>query len=135
MDDYAHHPTEIAAALAALKSHRPARLVLIFQPHLYTRTRIFMEDFARVLAGADLCIVTDIYPAREAPIPGVDAAAVAELARAKYAANIEYQPFDTVVDSLSPRLQENDIVVTMGAGNVDRIAKSLAKRLSDNSTA
>src|SRR5690606_23546243 len=83
VDDYAHHPTEITATLAAARAAYPGRrIVAVFQPHLYTRTRDFADAFGRALAGADVAWVTDIYPAREAPIPGVTGELVARAVEA-----------------------------------------------------
>lgn len=132
VDDYAHHPTEIEAVLSAAREHLSGRLLVIFQPHLYTRTRAFMRDFARVLSEADLAWVADIYPAREAPIPGVSAAQIAEIARKEFGGKVEYLPFDRIAARVMQQLREGDIVVTMGAGDVDRIARGLAQSLSGN---
>ena len=82
IDDYAHHPTEVAATLeTARQAFAGRRLVVAFQPHLYTRTRAFAREFGETLAGADLVFVTAIYPAREQPIPGVSAALIVDAAR------------------------------------------------------
>lgn len=130
VDDYAHHPTELAAAIAAARGYFSGRLLVIFQPHLYSRTQFFMRDFARVLSAANLAWVTDIYPAREAPIPGVDAGKIAEIANAEFGGKVAYLPFADVVPAVMQQLQEGDIVITMGAGNVDRIARGLADVIS-----
>ncbi|NIM07038.1 MAG: UDP-N-acetylmuramate--L-alanine ligase [Armatimonadetes bacterium] len=134
VDDYAHHPTEIEALMSAARENLSGRLLVIFQPHLYTRTQTFMRDFARVLSAADLAWVTDIYPAREAPIPGVEAACIAETARKDFDGNVEYLPFGEIAKKIMPQLREGDIVVTMGAGDVDRIARSLAGPLRDDAS-
>jgi len=130
VDDYAHHPTELAAVLAAIRQHFSGRLLAIFQPHLYSRTKYFLEDFARVLASADLAWVTDIYQAREAPIPGVSGKQIAELAKKKYAGKVEYYPFNDLAAAVLPQLKTGDLVITLGAGNVDAIARGLAAALS-----
>jgi UDP-N-acetylmuramate--alanine ligase len=129
VDDYAHHPTELRATLAAARQRRSGRVLAIFQPHLYTRTQTFMREFAEIMAGADLAWVTDIYPAREAPIPNVTAGRIAELASQEFGGNVTYLPFATVAATVVQHLQEGDIVVVMGAGNVDSIARSLAATL------
>ena len=91
LDDYAHHPTEITATLAAARQVHPGRrLVALFQPHLYSRTRDFAVEFGRSLAGCDLAIVTDIYPSREKPLPGVTGDLVAQAARSAGQANVIY---------------------------------------------
>ena len=83
VDDYAHHPTEIAATLAAARQVYPGRrLVALFQPHLFSRTRDFAAEFGRALAAADHAVVMDVYPSREAPLPGVTGELVADAARA-----------------------------------------------------
>jgi UDP-N-acetylmuramate--alanine ligase len=128
-DDYAHHPTEVRAALAAARTLGPARLVACFQPHLYSRTRALARDFGRALALADLACVLDVYPAREHPedYPGVTgwrvAAATADAAggRAVY-----WTPtMDDAEHLLTAELREGDLLVTLGAGDVDRVADRL----------
>jgi UDP-N-acetylmuramate--alanine ligase len=130
VDDYAHHPTELAAVLAAVRQHFSGRLLAIFQPHLYSRTKYFADDFARVLALADLAWVTDIYQAREAPIPGVSGEQIAALAKKKYAGKVEYYPFNDLVAAVLPQMKTGDLVITLGAGNVDHIARGLAAAVS-----
>ena len=135
LDDYAHHPTEIAAVFAAVRQRFPGRLLVVFQPHLYSRTQTFLRQFAEVLSTADLTWVTDIYPAREAPLPGVNSGRIAELAQQEFGGKVEYLPFDAVVAAVLQQAQEGDIVITMGAGDVERIARGLAESLSDDSAA
>jgi UDP-N-acetylmuramate--alanine ligase len=128
IDDYAHHPTEIRATLEALRSAHPGRrLVAIFQPHLYSRTRDFLGEFARTLADADVLVVTDIYAARENPIEGVHAAHIADIARsespgidARYVADKREIP-----SLLRTILQPDDLVVFMGAGDIREEADAL----------
>ncbi len=126
IDDYAHHPTEIAATLAAARAAYPGRrLVAVFQPHLYSRTRDFAAGFAQALAGADLAVVLDIYPAREAPIPGVTSALIAEplqQMRGKEAV-LELQK-ENVMQELASRLHRDDVVVFMGAGDIGDVARN-----------
>ncbi len=136
VDDYAHHPTEMRAVFSAVRQNllsspeKRGRLVAVFQPHLYSRTQFFLREFAEVLSQADLAWVTDIYPAREAPIPGVNADKIAQTAKKEFGGNVEYLSFEEVVPAVLPQLIEGDIVLTLGAGNVDRIARSLAEALS-----
>lgn len=128
-DDYAHHPTEVAAVLAAARTLRPARLAAVFQPHLYSRTRALWREFGLALAGADLAAVLDVYPARERPedFPGVDgrlvAAAAADAATGR---TVAWVPgFDDARRFLARTLRAGDLCVMMGAGNIDHLARSL----------
>jgi len=116
IDDYAHHPSELEATLMGARSGWPkARIIAIFQPHLYSRTRDFAKEFAQALTLADLAIVTDIYPARELPIDGVST----QLIMDHGSDNLQYVPSLTAVfDYLIPKLQPNDLVITMGAGDI-----------------
>lgn len=126
LDDYAHHPTEIAATLAAARQVHPGRrLVALFQPHLYSRTRDFAEAFGRALLACDLAIVTDVYPSREKPIPGVTGEVVALAARYAGHANVLYVSDRTrVVGELERVLKSGDLLLTMGAGDVVRLGEA-----------
>lgn len=131
VDDYAHHPSEIAATLAAARSAYPdRRLVAVFQPHLYTRTRDFAGDFGRALAAADVVWVTDVYPAREAPIPGVTGELVADAARTAGAPEVHYHPrLETLPTTLGEFLRAGDLCLTLGAGSIGDAAHALLDRL------
>jgi UDP-N-acetylmuramate--alanine ligase len=124
VDDYAHHPTEVAAALEAGRQAFPGRrLVAVFQPHLYSRTRAFAEGFARALLAADVVVILPIYPAREAPIDGVDSGLLVDAARRLGHASVEAAPdAAAALAMLSDRLRPGDVLLTLGAGDVDRIA-------------
>jgi UDP-N-acetylmuramate--alanine ligase len=131
-DDYAHHPTEVAATIAAARTLAPARLVAVFQPHLYSRTRALADEFGRALAGADIAVVLDVYPARERAedFPGVDghlvAAAAADAAAGR---RVAWMPtFDDARAFLGASLRRGDLCLMMGAGNVDALARSLLDR-------
>jgi len=138
VDDYAHHPTEIAATLTAARAALAPgnRLVVCFQPHLYTRTRDFADAFGEALALADLVLVTDVYAAREDPIPGVTGQLVADAAIA-HGVDTEYVPsLDEAVAALTdlvdgPALNPGDIIVTMGAGDVTKVGPVLLANLDD----
>jgi UDP-N-acetylmuramate--alanine ligase len=128
-DDYAHHATEVAATLAAARALAPRRLVAVFQPHLYSRTAHTHDDLGRALAAADVIVVLDVYRARERPedYPGVSGALVARSA-ADHAGGREvwWLPTQSEVTSvLSSRLHEGDLVVTLGAGDVDQVGTEL----------
>jgi UDP-N-acetylmuramate--alanine ligase len=127
IDDYAHHPTEIRATLAAARRGCRGRLVAIFQPHLYSRTRDLLAGFAAAFDDADITIITDIYPAREAPIPGVSAEAIVARAKARRPEqDIEFiTPKEAIARRLAPRMRAGDLVLTMGAGDVDLVAREI----------
>ncbi len=137
LDDYAHHPTEIRATLLALRAAHPQkRLIVVFQPHLYSRTRDFLLPFAQELAQADRLLVTDIYPARETPIPGVTSEEIVTQARVyRPDLNAEYvQEKFAVPDRLLPDLRPGDLVVFMGAGDIREPGERLAERLRQNTS-
>jgi UDP-N-acetylmuramate--alanine ligase len=135
IDDYAHHPTEVRATIAAARaSYEGMRLVAVFQPHLYSRTRDLYNEFGSALAGADLVWVTDVYAAREAPIPAITGELVAQAADRAKARRVEYEPAHTQVPGrLLPELRSGDVVVFMGAGNIDAAARDLLARLKEES--
>jgi UDP-N-acetylmuramate--alanine ligase len=125
VDDYAHHPTEIRATIAAARSGFPARrVVALFQPHLYSRTRDFAKEFATALRTADVAMVTPIYAAREKPIEGVSARMIAEAEK-----GIEFldRSNSEIFNEMRRRLGPNDIFITMGAGDVHEIAEMLVR--------
>jgi UDP-N-acetylmuramate--alanine ligase len=128
VDDYAHHPTEVAATLASARTGWPGRrLVAVFQPHLYSRTRDFASQFGTALADADVVFVTDVYPAREAPIAGVSGRLVCDAVKRAGADDVTYVENGSVSDIVAARLTDGDLVVTLGAGDVDRVARRLAE--------
>ena len=132
VDDYAHHPTEVAASLAAARLGGWKRVVAVFQPHLYSRTRLFAAEFGRVLAGgADLVVVTDVYAAREDPEPGVDGALVAGAARrARPDLDCVYEPDRAALAArVAALLQPGDLVLTLGAGDITTLADELTPLL------
>ena len=130
VDDYAHHPTEVAATLAAARTAFPGRrLVAAFQPHLYSRTRDFAQAFGTSLAAADTVFLCDLYPAREQPMPGVSSALVAA---AIPASQLQWQgPRTDLASALASFVGPGDVVLTMGAGDITRSGPELLTRLTD----
>ena len=131
-DDYAHHPTEIAATLRAARTLPHERLVAVFQPHLYSRTALLAGEFGRALALADAVVVLDVYPARERAEehPGVSGLLVAEAA-ADAAAGRPVYWLPAIEDAravLPGLLRAGDVCVVMGAGDVDRLGRGLVSR-------
>jgi UDP-N-acetylmuramate--L-alanine ligase/UDP-N-acetylenolpyruvoylglucosamine reductase len=119
IDDYGHHPTELAATLQTARSLRPERIVVLFQPHRYTRTQALADDFGRVLAAADQVFVTDVYPASEIPIPGVTGATIVEAAKRQGFHDILFLPdLATAHHTVGNFLEAGDLLITLGAGNV-----------------
>ena len=132
VDDYAHHPTEIKATLKAAREGYNRRILAVFQPHLFTRTRDFCSDFGRSFFDADILVVTDIFPAREEPIPGVTGELVAEKARALGHRQVVYIPDkENVTDYLQRIIHKGDLVITMGAGDIWKVGEALIKRLKN----
>jgi UDP-N-acetylmuramate--alanine ligase len=128
-DDYSHNPTKVAAAIAGARTLEPIRLVAVFQPHLYSRTRAMAREFGVALAGADSIIVLPIYPAREnaADFPGVDGYLIAaDAADAAEGRPVAWMPgFEPARSLLDAELRGGDICLVMGAGDVDSLARSL----------
>jgi UDP-N-acetylmuramate--alanine ligase len=130
VDDYAHHPTECEATIAAARAaHPPRRLVVAFQPHLFSRTRDFAGAFGEALAQADACFLCDIYPAREHPIAGVTSAMVAEAMRAHGRGPVWTGARTDCAAALRAFVQPGDLVVTMGAGDITRVGPALLDAL------
>ncbi len=131
LDDYAHHPSEVAATLGALRQRYPeARLVAVFQPHLFSRTRDLGQAMGIALAMADQAVVTEVYPARERPIPGVTGEVVAQAARMA-GATVEWVPVRAeVTDRVAALVADGDVVVTLGAGDITDVGRELMRQLS-----
>lgn len=129
VDDYGHHPTEVDATIKAARSGWPDKnLVMIFQPHRYTRTRDLYDDFANVLAQVDVLLMLDVYSAGEAPIPGADSRALCRGIRARGQVDPILVPdHEMVTKMLAPLLSGNDLILTQGAGNVGKIAQKLVE--------
>ena len=132
VDDYGHHPTEVAATLEAVRQGWPKRrLVLVFQPHRYTRTRDLLDDFGRTLSECDVLLVTEVYAAGEAPIAGADGRAICRAVRSRGLVEpIFVESVDDLAESLRAVLQDGDLVLTMGAGNLGAVAQDLKSRFA-----
>jgi UDP-N-acetylmuramate--alanine ligase len=130
-DDYAHHPTEIAATLKAARDCYPdRRIIVVFQPHLFSRTKYFVREFAEALSHADLCILTDIYPARELPIEGVTSDRIREEAERLGNKNFRYVGVkENAVDAVLSIAKPKDLIITQGAGSITHIKKTILERL------
>jgi len=131
VDDYAHHPTEVRATLAAARGALARPLTVVFQPHLYSRTQLLLDDFARAFGDADKVIVAEVYGAREAPIPGVTGGLLAdrinELDPGKRA---QYAPDRTrLLETLAAAVRPGDVVLTMGAGDIREFGETLVAAL------
>ncbi len=126
VDDYAHHPTEIAATLSAARASFPGRrLIAAFQPHLFTRTRDFAPAFGAALAAADATYLTAIYPAREQPLPGVTSALIADAMTHSGRAPQWQGSGDAVAAALAADVREGDVVITIGAGDITKAGPAL----------
>jgi len=130
VDDYAHHPTEVLATLAAARQTFPRRrVVAVFQPHLFSRTALHGEALGRALASADVVVVAPIYGAREQPLPGITADLVAQGAARAGAATVAVRDRAALVDSVAERVRPGDVVFTLGAGDVTRVGPELLRQL------
>jgi UDP-N-acetylmuramate--L-alanine ligase/UDP-N-acetylenolpyruvoylglucosamine reductase len=130
VDDYGHHPTEIAAVVRAARATGRRRVLLLFQPHRYTRTQALREEFGRALALADAVVVTDVYPASEKPIPGVTGRLLADAATEAGAAHAVYEESRTrAAMAAGHLLRPGDLLLTLGAGNIHEQGRQLAGEL------
>ena len=130
VDDYAHHPTEIAATLKAAKETSPKRLICVFQPHRYSRTKLLGDEFGRAFVSADVLFLTDVYAAGEPPIEGVSGETIVRAVKEQTGRDAIYEP---VKEKLAARLQdfvqEGDLIITMGAGDIYRTGEELVELL------
>ncbi len=132
-DDYAHHPTECRATLSGAKAGWRRRVVCVFQPHLYTRTRDFYEDFGKAFLLSDVLVVTDVYPAREEPIQGVTGELIANAAKQYGHKDVHYVPDKKNVPSfLRTIVKSGDIVITMGAGDIWKYGEEYLNQLKSS---
>ena len=130
IDDYAHHPTEIGASLSSIKGKYPEyKYTAIFQPHLFTRTRDFADNFAWHLSAADRVILLDIYPAREEPIPGVTSEIIFKDIDAPEKILLKKEELLDYLKGL--KLGEKEVFVTLGAGDIDRLVAPITELLKE----
>ena len=130
VDDYGHHPTEIAAVLAAARASKPARIVVAFQPHRYTRTRDLMKEFGTALNAADEVVLTDIYAASEEPIPGITIEALARVVNEGRSKPVTIvKKLDDVAGAVADIAKSGDLVLTLGAGSIGGLATNLIGEL------
>ncbi len=128
IDDYAHHPEELKATINSAKEMYPGKKITgIFQPHLFSRTRDFADDFAKSLDLLDECILLEIYPARELPLEGVNSKMLLNKMRSSHKSICQKKD---IVEEVSKRKLE--VLITMGAGDIDTVVEPLRKFLSDN---
>jgi len=130
LDDYAHHPTEIRATLEAIRNLRHKRIVVVFQPHRFTRTKLLLDEFAKSFDLADEVVITDIYPADEKPIEAVTAKDICERINL-YDKNksVKFLPFKEIVSYLLDILKKDDLLITLGAGDIYKIHDELIPRI------
>ncbi len=130
VDDYAHHPTEIATTLKAARQTQPKRLVCVFQPHRYTRTKHLHREFGRAFDEADVLILTDIYTAGEEPIDGIDGKLIPRMVKEETGKDAVYiEDWTKIADYLEANYEPGDLIMTMGAGNIYEAGEELARRL------
>ncbi len=132
VDDYAHHPTEVRVTLKSAKNGWNRRIVGVFQPHLYSRTQAFYQEFAIALMETDILVITDVFPAREEPIEGINGKIVADFAKDSGHKNVFYiENLDNLEKKLDNLCQPNDMIITIGAGNIWRYAESYMNHLNN----
>jgi UDP-N-acetylmuramate--alanine ligase len=132
VDDYGHHPTEIAAVVAAARAGIDRRLVVVFQPHRYSRTSRLLSEFGSALGAADELVLTDIYPAGESPIPGVTVEAVAAAVRAVSTCPVQIvKNISALPAAVAALVRPGDLVITLGAGSIGTVADRILEALQD----
>jgi UDP-N-acetylmuramate--alanine ligase len=130
VDDYAHHPTETTATLLGIRSGWKRRLIAVFQPHLYSRTRDFYAEFGRSFLNSDIFICTDVYPAREQPIEGVTGKLIADAAKDFGHKNVIYEEDKNKIPALLKKLvKDDDIIITMGAGDIWKLGEKFVEEV------
>lgn len=130
VDDYAHHPTEIKATLATLKNLKKNRLIAVFQPHRYTRTKLLLDEFGKSFDLADYIIVTDIYPAGEEPLPGINARLIYDKIKERSPQKqVHFLPREEIAAHVLENIRPHDLLVTLGAGDIVKTCDELAQTL------
>ncbi|MDD4953970.1 MAG: UDP-N-acetylmuramate--L-alanine ligase [Candidatus Omnitrophica bacterium] len=130
IDDYAHHPTEISATLEAVKGLGKKRVVAIFQPHRYSRTKLLKEEFGRCFKDTDYVVITDIYAASESPLEGVTSLVICEEIKKNFPTKeVRYLPKSEILTGMNKILRAGDVVITLGAGDITKISDELAEGL------
>ncbi|MBP7214631.1 MAG: UDP-N-acetylmuramate--L-alanine ligase [Candidatus Kapabacteria bacterium] len=130
VDDYAHHPTEIRETLDAARKGWDRRIIAVFQPHTYSRTQEFYKEFAQAFDDADVLVITDVYAARENPIPGISGELIAQQAKIYGHKNVHYIPdFENIIEFLLSELKQGDMLITIGAGNISKISQLIKEKL------
>ncbi|TFB14004.1 UDP-N-acetylmuramate--L-alanine ligase [Candidatus Marinimicrobia bacterium MT.SAG.4] len=130
VDDYAHHPTEVKSSLSAAQTGWDRRVIAVFQPHLYSRTRDFKDEFGSSFNHADVVIITDIYPAREAPIEGVTGKLIADAVESSGHKEVHYLPEkEKIADFLMEFATEGDMIITIGAGDIFKVGEEFIQKL------
>lgn len=133
IDDYGHHPTEINVTLDGIRRGWNRRLVAVFQPHLYSRTKDFYSEFGRSFLNSDIFICTDVYPAREKPIEGITGEMIADVAKKFGHKNVFYEPDKTKVPDLLKKIyKKGDIVITLGAGDIWKFGEKFIEMIKSN---
>jgi UDP-N-acetylmuramate--alanine ligase len=130
VDDYGHHPTEIAAVIAAARAGLDRRVVVVFQPHRYTRTRDLLDQFGTALGGADEIVLTDVYAAGEAPIPGASAEAIEAVVRNSGRPVTLVKALDDIPAAVARIARPNDLVITLGAGSIGTVPDRILEELN-----
>jgi UDP-N-acetylmuramate--alanine ligase len=130
VEDYGHHPTEIKETLAAMRQVWKDRLIVVFQPHRFTRTKALFDEFTKAFRNADILIINDIYPASEEPIAGINSAALCEAIRQTGQTHVKYiAQAESTVKYLLKTVKSKDTVLTLGAGSIYKIGENFLKQL------
>lgn len=128
VDDYAHHPTEISATLSAAKNFPHTRMICVFQPHTYSRTKAFLDDFASALSGADIVVLADIYAARETDTLGVSSVDILERLKKRGCECYYFPSFEEIEKFLLKKVMNGDLLITMGAGDILKVGEDLLSK-------
>jgi len=129
IDDYAHHPVEVSSVIEAVKSNWDRRLLVIFQPHLFSRTKQFHKDFAKSLFDADIIFITEIFASREKLDPSISSKRISEHLRELNHENVFDITTESLIEDITSHYNEGDIILTIGAGNIWRYADTLTEKM------